>query len=58
MKSWLEIADMYADAAEAYKRATGASCVKDPGRWQAAIDEGRRLEAMADKAAEEKRAAS
>ncbi len=57
MKSWIEIADMYADAAEAYKRASGVSCVKDPERWQSAIDEGRRLEAIADKAAEERRAA-
>ena len=56
MKSWLEIADTYAAAAEAYKKATGVSCVKDPARWQSAIDEGRRLEAIADKAAEERNA--
>jgi len=56
MKSWIEIADMYAEAAEAYKRATGVSCVKDPARWQATVGEGRRLEALADKAAEERRA--
>ena len=56
MKNWLEIADIYAAAAEAYKKATGVSCVKDPARWQSAIDEGRRLEAIADKAAEERNA--
>ena len=54
MKSWIEIADMYADAAEAYRQATGVSCVRDPARWQSAIGEGRRLEALADKAAEER----
>ncbi len=58
MKSWLEIADMYADAAHAFKKASGLSCVKDPARWQAAIDEGRRLEALADSAADERRAAA
>jgi len=56
MKRWIQIADMYAEAAEAYRQAKGVSCVRDPARWQAAIDEGRRLEAIADKAAEERNA--
>ena len=43
-------------AIERYKKATGVSCVKDPERWHSAIDEGRRLEAIADKAAEERNA--
>lgn len=55
MKSWINIADMYAEAAAAYKRAKGVSCAKEPHKWQAAIDEGKRLEAAADKAAEERR---
>jgi len=45
-----EIADMYAAAAKAYQSAP--SCVLNPEGFDHAIAEGRRLEALADEAAE------
>ena len=56
MKTWSEIADMYMDAAKAFIRAKQFECAKDPVKWQAAIDEGNKRMAAADKEAKEREA--